>query len=291
MTISQMFYAIGFGFFALMAYIFRDWRHLTMAVSVPGVIYMLLFAKAIPESPRWLLAEGRIMEAEEILDKMAKKNGGSFDKQYLNVNNMKHSNSSSLENYGIHTLLTHKSIRYKMILLMFIWLINSMVYYGLSFNSKNLEGDRYWNFFFSGIVEVPSYFLAVPMIDNLGRRKSLFISVILGSLGCLLCSLGPPKFVVLTANFGKFGISSSFAILYVYSAELVPTVVRNFAMGTCSMTARFGAMLAPLVVTMGNIHPKLPMTLFGTSGIIAGIIGMMLPETLNQPVPDTLDDH
>jgi MFS family permease len=212
MTISQIFYALGFGFFSMMAYFFRDWRQLTIAVSLPGVLYMLAFSKSVPESPRWLLAEGRISEAEEILGKIAEKNGTMFDKRLTRAKQQQRKSTS--ENYGIQTLLTHKSIRSKMVILMLIWLINSLVYYGLSFNSKSMEGDRYWNFFLSGLVEVPSYFLAVPMIDNLGRQKSLFLSVMFGSIGCLVCAFGPAKFATVTANIGKFGISSSFGILY-----------------------------------------------------------------------------
>jgi MFS family permease len=289
MTISQIFYALGFGFFSLMAYFFRDWRQLTIAVSLPGVFYILFFSKSVPESPRWLLAQGRVSEAEEILGKIARGNGTVFDKRLTRTKEQQRTSTTS-ENYGIHTLLTHKSIRSKMIILMFVWLINSMVYYGLSFNSKNMQGDRYWNFFLSGLVEVPSYFLAVPMIDNLGRQKSLFLSVMIGSIGCLLCAFGPAKFATVTANVGKFGISSSFGILYVYSAELVPTVVRNFAMGTCSMTARLGGILAPLVVTLTVMDQRLPMMLFAGSGIFAGLIGLFLPETLNHPIPETLDE-
>ena len=289
MTLAQMFYALGFGLFSLLAYFFRDWRQLTFAVSLPGVLYVLFCARSVPESPRWLLAEGRISEAEEILGKIARKNGTIFDKRLIRTERQQHESSSS-EKYGIRTLLTHKRMRLKMVILMLIWLINSMVYYGLSFNSKNLEGDRYWNFFFSGLVEVPSYILAVPMIDNIGRQKSLFLSVMIGSIGCLIFAFGPAQFDTITANIGKFGISSSFAILYVYSAELVPTIVRNFAMGTCSMTARLGGILAPLVVTLTVIDPKLPMLLFAGSGIFAGLIGLFLPETLNNPVPETLDE-
>ena len=34
------------------------------------------------------------------------------------------------------------------------WLVVAMVYYGLSFNSKNLGGNRYVSVFVSGFVEV-----------------------------------------------------------------------------------------------------------------------------------------
>jgi hypothetical protein len=46
---------------------------------------------------------------------------------------------------------------------------------------------------------------------------------------------------------GKFGISASFAIIYVYSAELFPTVVRNIGVSSSSMCARVGSIMAPFL--------------------------------------------
>ena len=43
------------------------------------------------------------------------------------------------------------------------------------------------------------------------------------------------------------GASGSFAIIYIYNAELYPTVVRGTAMGLSSLAGRIGGILAPLV--------------------------------------------
>lgn len=55
---------------------------------------------------------------------------------------------------------------------------------------------------------------------------------------------------VALATVGKFFNSSAFAVAYIYSAELVPTGVRNIAVGTSSMCARIGSALAPFVVDL-----------------------------------------
>ena len=45
------------------------------------------------------------------------------------------------------------------------------------------------------------------------------------------------------------GAAAAFGVIYMYTAELYPTVVRNGAMGTSSCIARFGGMAAPYVAS------------------------------------------
>lgn len=53
--------------------------------------------------------------------------------------------------------------------------------------------------------------------------------------------------VVLLFLIGKLGITSSFGIVFVHTAEMLPTTVRSGGVGASSTTARFGALLAPFV--------------------------------------------
>ena len=55
--------------------------------------------------------------------------------------------------------------------------------------------------------------------------------------------------IVTCAMIGKFCISASFAIVYVYSAEVFPTVLRTTGVGSSSMCARIGSIVAPYVGT------------------------------------------
>lgn len=43
--------------------------------------------------------------------------------------------------------------------------VSGAVYYGLSFNVKNIAGDRYINFFLSGLVEIPALIFVV-LVNN-----------------------------------------------------------------------------------------------------------------------------
>ena len=51
---------------------------------------------------------------------------------------------------------------------------------------------------------------------------------------------------------GKFGITAAFAMVYVYTAELYPTVVRNMGMGVSSTASRLGSILSPYFIYRGE---------------------------------------
>lgn len=54
---------------------------------------------------------------------------------------------------------------------------------------------------------------------------------------------------VLTLS-GRLCITGAFAVVYIQSAELFPTVVRNAGIGGASLCARLGTMIAPYIVTL-----------------------------------------
>ena len=60
------------------------------------------------------------------------------------------------------------------------------------------------------------------------------------------CS-GLQPITVALAMLGKIGIAAAFAVIYVWSAEIFPTVVRNAGMGSSSAFARVGGMVSPYI--------------------------------------------
>lgn len=51
---------------------------------------------------------------------------------------------------------------------------------------------------------------------------------------------------------GKFGFTMAFGIVYIYTAEIYPTVLRNIGIGMCSSAARIGSITAPYVIYLGT---------------------------------------
>ena len=58
---------------------------------------------------------------------------------------------------------------------------------------------------------------------------------------------------VTLAMLGKVGISAAYAIIYVWSAELYPTVIRNAGMGLSSTFANMGGMISPYIADIVSL--------------------------------------
>lgn len=53
---------------------------------------------------------------------------------------------------------------------------------------------------------------------------------------------------------GKLGITSAFGVVYVHTAEMLPTIVRSGGVGSASTVARVGALVAPFVPLLVSTH-------------------------------------
>ncbi len=80
-------------------------------------------------------------------------------------------------------------------------------------------------------------------------------------------------------------------MVYLYAAELFPTVLRNSGVGSSSMCARIGSIIAPIVGGyLGEISTAIPVSIFATCSFVAGIVTLFLPETKGRNLPDTLEE-
>jgi hypothetical protein len=53
------------------------------------------------------------------------------------------------------------------------------------------------------------------------------------------------------AQIGRFAITGSFSMVFIYAVEVFPTVIRNVGLGSASVFARVGGILAPYIGQIG----------------------------------------
>ncbi|XP_071963436.1 organic cation transporter protein-like [Antedon mediterranea] len=287
--VLNFYVALGIMICGLLAYLIRDWRWLQVAISVPNIFYLFAFP-IIPESARWLISQNRFDEAEKIMQKWAKVNKVDLPKDILDEEKELVEKQNDVT-YSIFDLFRTSNMRKKTININYNWMVNSLVYYGLSLGTASLGGRDYLAFVLSGAVEVPAFIIATPAIETYGRRPILCASMVLGGVACFTTVWVPYGWGRTTVSLiGKFGIAASFAIIYVFSAELYPTPVRSAGMGISSMSARVGGILAPIILEIGKLWPPLPLMIFSLMSISAGLLSLLLPETLKKDLPETLEE-
>lgn len=72
--------------------------------------------------------------------------------------------------------------------------------------------------------------------------------------------------------------------------ELLPTVVRAQGVAFIHIMGYVASIISPFVVLLAKYNNNLPFIVLGIVGIVAGILSVFLPETLDQELPQTLDD-
>ncbi|KAI1885150.1 hypothetical protein AGOR_G00217230 [Albula goreensis] len=297
-TLGSVFFAVGIVLYAVLGFLITSWRRLALVVNlIAGLV--LLLSLFIPESPRWLYSQGHLVEAERVLSLIGRRNGRRLAKKGVTLSPLEKRGRE--ERAGPLDLFRHPALLPRTLVMMQAWMVCSLLYYGLTLNVGNMGGNLYLNLALSGLAELPSYPVSLYLISQkrFGRRGSLCLFLLVGGVACFIIALLPDRedmglsVVVnkLTLSLlGKTGISSAFSIVFIYTTELYPTVLRNTGMGVCSMASRVGGLLAPFIPALRSVFRALPFVVLGAAGISAGMLSLLLPETLHQTLPESLSD-
>lgn len=127
-----------------------------------------------------------------------------------------------------------------------------------------------------------------------GRRLTYSMFMMCCGVTCLvaLSVKDYPVVLVVLVMSAQFCISICFSAIYLYTAELYPTVIRNNGVGSCGTVARIGGIVAPYIVLLSdlpNLMKTFPLLIFGVMAVAAGVMAFWLPETLTSQMPQTVE--
>ncbi|OMP04542.1 General substrate transporter [Corchorus olitorius] len=291
------FFSTGIALLSGIAYIFPSWRALYIASSIPSILFLLLVIPFISESPRWYLVRGKMNEAMKLMRDIAKCNGRYLPDEVilaLDDDNQSCKEANEVDKEAISgslvDVIRSPITRIRLFLAVGINFTCSVVYYGLSLNVVNLDTNLYFNVLLNAVAEMPAFTITALLLDKFGRKPlaigTQWFSAIFCFAGCLMGNVGIWKVIRMFCGIlGIFGMAGTYNLLFIYTAELFPTVVRNAALGCATQAAQMGAILAPFVVVWGG---GLPFAVFAVCGLIGGFLAYYLPETLNKPLYDTM---
>uniref|UniRef100_A0A671Q052 Solute carrier family 22 member 6 n=1 Tax=Sinocyclocheilus anshuiensis TaxID=1608454 RepID=A0A671Q052_9TELE len=271
-------WSLGNMLLAGFAYLVTDWRMLIITVTSP-----LLLATAIwwiPESARWLIANGKAETAYKYLQKCA-----TFNKR--------RDFTSRGHSYTYLDLFKTPQLRRLTLFTGIVWYGVASTYYGISLNITSFGLDLYLTHFIYAAIEVPAKILIYFSLNKVGRRITQTGTLVLTGF-CILINIITPTeywtFRTVIAVLGKGLSEASFTTVFLYTTELYPTVMRQNGVGYASFMARLGASISPLIMLLEDTWKLLPEVIFCTVAIFSGLIAWLLPETNNERLPETIED-
>ena len=235
---------------------FQAWRWMFWVEILPASIFFLCLL-FIPESPRYLVAAGKLEKAKEVLASLS--NADDADSKIADI-------QSTLEK-DRKPRLSDIIVKHTGKLHPIVWVglglttlqqftgINVVFYYGATLwqAAGFTEENALLQNVISGSVNVLFTFVAIALIDKVGRKPLLMIGAIgqgimLGILALIFgtAGLGPEGYLQLEGNMGLYALISANAyiaffaftwgpIMWVMLGEMFPNQFRGAALAVCGL--------------------------------------------------------
>ena len=247
------------------------WR-IILAIGSLGGIFMLCVQHRLPESPRWLLARGRVQEAHAALRRFA-------DSAGAHVPTLIEELKSQQRPMGLGeriALLRRAPYGKRYAMLVVFHLFQAFGYYGFGTLASIVVKSRGFDVTDSTLFMALSFLgypvgslLSIPLLNRIERR-TLVIGAIL-SLAVFGLGFAYSNATVLIVCFGVLTTCASnvFSNAYhVYQAEIFPARVRSTAIGSTYALSRIVSGALPFIL--------LPVLTGYGAGVMFGVISAAL---------------
>ncbi|CAH0687921.1 unnamed protein product [Spodoptera exigua] len=293
-AMCNMTFVIGVVLIALLAWVVESWRTYILILYCPALI-VVIYIWFMNESARWLLSKGKRDKAVSVLKKAAKINNldpRKLELDFLGDPLLKAESQTTDKKSQLSKAIRSSIIWKRLMICSFLWMTCSLVYYGLSINSVSLSSNRYVSFMLVTLVEIPAYIVVVIVLDKYGRKQTLVATYLTCALMSLLFAFLPrndywsiPLYLI-----GKWSVTLAYSSVYIYVSEVFPTNMRQTLISMCSMAGRIGSLIAPMTPLLSLYHKSMPTVIFAAMCLISSTLVLMLPETRNMRLPDTIEE-
>ncbi|MEO8720607.1 MAG: sugar porter family MFS transporter [Ginsengibacter sp.] len=247
----------------------NSWRWMFASQTVPSILFFLLLLW-VPETPRWLIMKGKKQEARDILEKIS--SGLPVDEELMEIEkSFYHKQRITLK-----LLLTEN---YRPVLFIGIMIavfqqitgINSIIYYApVIFTETGISSSSsLFQTIIIGVVNVASTFVAIGLVDKIGRRKLLLIGSVL--MGLSLTAVGLcfhyqyfDNYLVLVFMLlyvASFGATMG-AVVWVYLSEIFPNLIRSLALSIATLSLWLADFAVTLSFPIMTKHLGVSVTMF-----------------------------
>jgi putative MFS transporter len=259
---------------ALLGYLIipsHGWRPMFVIAGV-GALIVWYLRKALPESPRWLEAQGRTADAEALLK--------AIENEAAMIGSLPPpAPVAPVKKFDLRSLAAPSLLRRLVLGSWLLITINTLIFGFVTwlpqfFLQQGLTITR--SFAYTLVIALGTPFGALCgalCADSLGRRRTIIgasgLTIMLGVIYATFTSATDP-WLILTVGFLLIvSIYTQVALLFgVYTPELFPTDVRLRANGICHTFGRAATIVSPFIVLW------LSQT-YGISGVLALMIALL----------------
>lgn len=272
------------------------WRALYLIGAIPAVLAFFV-QRHVPESPRWLAAQGYHDRAERAMAEIERGVTAATKRPLPAPDEVV--DSAPSPRGRIRELVRRPYLR-RTAIVSVLWFCGYFVNYGLTAWLPTIYTSIYdvpvataLNYtLYTSLVGFGGCVVVMLLVDRIGRRASLTIGLAVGGLLLIVLALLGADSGAAVALWCSLSAAFIFAVnicLYVYTAELYPTRVRALGVSLGGAWNRIGVILGPIVVgglIAAGASPAVVFAVLGGVGILAGAVAILGDETAGRRLED-----
>jgi putative MFS transporter len=249
------------------------WRWVVLVGSVSAVLVWFI-RRSVPESPRWLVARGRVADADAVTAAIERRIQADLGRALPAVGSYVRQTTTSLHSASLSSIFKSPYLPRTLMLMVFNF-AQTVGYYGFAswvptlLIARGITTTTSLGYSFAIALAAPAGpALVARFADGIDRRWQIMWSALaIAVFGLLFARASGPALVavgiLLTCSNNWMSVA-----FHTYQSELFPTAVRARAVGFVYSWSRFSAIFTSLVI--GVLLNR-----FGVTGVFVVIAGAM----------------
>lgn len=245
----------------------EGWQLIQIITALP-VVVLLAWRRILPESPRFLLANGRTAEAEAVVAKFEAEYERASGKKLPPVADATSSTDileqESTKKIGlvasIVSLFNGLDMARRTIVVSLIWLVVTFAFYGFTLwmpalyalHKAATVGSILNVIILIYVAQIPGYLSAALLSDKVDRKWTAAVYMVGALFGCagLIAFPSRGSAATIAAMVLSFFLTGAYASLYSFTPELFPTRVRATGNSVATAIGRIGGIIAPNLIPL-----------------------------------------